>query len=252
MMHLLKDKKALVTGGTAGIGQEIALSYAKEGAWVAICGTNQERASLVLQELENCRVFPEQRFEVVIVDVANKQAVDAALDALLQSWGAIDILVNNAGITRDGLLMKMSEENWDTVIDTNLKSVYNTCQFLVRPMLKAKKGKIINVASVVGLTGNAGQVNYAASKSGMLGLTKSLAQELATRGICVNCIAPGFVQTRMTDALTEVQKEGILKKIPMGRMGNTQDIANAAVFLASHLSDYITGQTLTVDGGMVM
>ncbi|MBS0607338.1 MAG: SDR family oxidoreductase, partial [Verrucomicrobia bacterium] len=153
---------------------------------------------------------------------------------------------------RDGLLMKMTEEDWDAVIDTNLKSVYNTCQSLVRPMLKAKKGKIINITSVVGLTGNAGQVNYAASKSGMVGFTKSLAQELATRGICVNCIAPGFIQTRMTDVLTDVQREGILKKIPMGKMGCPQDIANAAVFLASHLSDYMTGQVLTVDGGMVM
>lgn len=251
-MQLLKDKKALITGGTAGIGKEIALCYARQGASVAICGTNLERAQTVLDELKQAQVFPDQMFEVIIVDVANKQSVDEALQKLIASWGSIDILVNNAGITRDGLLMRMSEEDWDVVIDTNLKSVYNTCQALVRPMIKAKKGKIINITSVVGLTGNAGQVNYAASKSGMVGLTKSLAQELATRGICVNCIAPGFIQTRMTDVLTDSQKEGILKKIPMGKMGSPQDTANAAVFLASHLSDYMTGQVLTVDGGMVM
>ena len=251
-MQLLKGKKALITGGTAGIGQEIALCYARQGASVAICGTNLERAQAVLQELKQIQVFPEQQFEAIIVNVSDKQSVDQEIQKLVEAWGNIDILVNNAGITRDGLLMRMTEEDWDAVIDTNLKSVYNTCQALVRPMLKAKKGKIINITSVVGLTGNAGQVNYAASKSGMVGFTKSLAQELATRGICVNCIAPGFIQTRMTDVLTDTQKEGILKKIPMGKMGCPQDIANAAVFLASHLSDYMTGQVLTVDGGMVM
>lgn len=251
-MQLLKDKKALITGGTAGIGKEIALCYARQGASVAICGTNLERSQAVLEELKQAQVFPEQKFEAIIVNVSDKKSVDEAIQKLIESWGNIDILVNNAGITRDGLLMKMTEEDWDAVIDTNLKSVYNTCQSLVRPMLKAKKGKIINITSVVGLTGNAGQVNYAASKSGMVGFTKSLAQELATRGICVNCIAPGFIQTRMTDVLTDAQREGILKKIPMGKMGCPQDIANAAVFLASHLSDYMTGQVLTVDGGMVM
>ncbi len=251
-MQLLKDKKALITGGTAGIGKEIALCYARQGASVAICGTNSERAQAVLDELNQNRVFPEQQFEVIIVNVSEKASIDTAIQNLITAWGNIDILVNNAGITRDGLLMKMTEEDWDAVMDTNLKSVYNTCQALVRPMLKAKKGKIINITSVVGLTGNAGQVNYAASKSGMVGFTKSLAQELATRGICVNCIAPGFIQTRMTDVLTDAQREGILKKIPMGKMGCPQDIANAAVFLASHLSDYVTGQVLTVDGGMVM
>ncbi len=251
-MQLLKDKQALITGGTAGIGKEIALSFARQGASVAICGTNAERASEVLNALEQERQSPAQRFETVILDISDKKAVEEAVLRLLTAWGSIDILVNNAGITRDGLLMKMSEEDWDAVVDTNLKSVFNTCQVLVRPMLKARKGKIINISSVVGLTGNAGQANYAASKSGMIGFTKSLAQELATRGICVNCIAPGFIQTRMTDVLNDAQREGILKKIPMGRMGDPADIAHAAVFLASSLSDYITGQVLTVDGGMVM
>jgi 3-oxoacyl-[acyl-carrier protein] reductase len=251
-MQLLKSKKAMITGGTAGIGKEIALAFAKQGADVAIFGTNAERSSQVLSELEQARISPEQKFESFLVNVSEKSSVEGAIQQLLAKWGQIDILVNNAGITRDGLLMRMSEEDWDQVIDVNLKSVYNTCQALVRPMIKAKGGKIINISSVVGLTGNAGQANYAASKSGMIGFTKALALELATRNICVNCIAPGFIETRMTDVLNEGQKEGILKKIPMGRMGGPQDIANAAIFLASHLSDYVTGQVLTVDGGMVM
>lgn len=251
-MQLLKAKKAIITGGTAGIGKEIALCFAKQGADVAIFGTNAERAAQTVQEMESVKAFPEQKFESFIVNVGEKLSVDEAVGQLLSRWGQIDILINNAGITRDGLLMRMTEEDWDQVMDVNLKSVYNTCQALVRPMIKAKGGKIINISSVVGLTGNAGQANYAASKSGMIGFTKALAQELATRNVCVNCIAPGFIQTRMTDILNDAQKEGILKKIPMGRMGNPQDIANAAVFLASPFSDYITGQVLTVDGGMVM
>ena len=251
-MELLRGKKTLITGGTAGIGKEIAFAFARQGAHVAILGTNPERAAQVVQELEQIRISPDQIFLSQTVNVSDKQSVDSAILALLEKWGAVDVLVNNAGITRDGLLMKMSEEDWDQVLDTNLKSVYNTCQSLVRVMLKAKSGKIINISSVVGLTGNAGQVNYAASKSGMIGFTKALAQELASRNICVNCIAPGFVKTRMTDALTDGQRDGILKKIPMGRMGDPEDISNAAVFLASSLSNYITGQVLTVDGGMVM
>jgi 3-oxoacyl-[acyl-carrier protein] reductase len=251
-MQLLNAKKAIITGGTAGIGKEIALVFGKHGADVAIFGTNAERAAQVIDELKAVQCRPEQTFEALIVNVSDKKSVEDAVQSLLARWGQVDILVNNAGITRDGLLMKMSEEDWDAVLDVNLKSVYNTCQTLVRPMLKAKGGKIINISSVVGLTGNAGQVNYAASKSGMIGFTKALAQELASRNICVNCIAPGFIATRMTDALTEPQREGILKKIPMGRMGNPNDIAQAAVFLASPLSDYITGQVITVDGGMVM
>jgi len=251
-MLQLKDKTALVTGGTAGIGKGIALALARAGAHVVIFGTNRERAEEVLREMEKERAYPEQKFLAEIVNVASKQEVDAAITKLLQSWGAIDVLVNNAGITRDGLLMKMSEEDWDAVLDINLKSVFNLSQSIIRSMIKAKKGKIINISSVIGLTGNAGQVNYAASKSGIIGFTKALAQEVAGRGICVNCIAPGFIQTRMTDALADAQKEGILKKIPLGRMGQAEDIANAVLFLASPMSDYITGQVLTVDGGMVM
>ncbi len=251
-MQLLKDKKALVTGGTAGIGKEIALTYARNGAHVAIFGTNAERAAQVLQELENSRVFPEQKFLSILVDIADKASVDAAVAQIIEKWGSIDVLVNNAGITRDGLLMKMSEDDWDRVIAVNLKSVYNLCQALVRPMVRARSGKIINISSVVGLIGNAGQTNYAAAKAGMIGFTQSLAKELASRGICVNCIAPGFIQTAMTEGLTDVQKENLLKQIPMGRLGQPQEIAEAALFLACSMSNYITGQVLTVDGGMVM
>lgn len=251
-MQLLKDKKALVTGGTAGIGREIATAFARQGASVVIFGTNAERATQALQELEAARINPEQRFASEILDVSDKKAVEASAERLSAEWGSFDILVNNAGITRDTLLMKMSEQDWDAVIDTNLKSVYNFCQTWIRAMIKARGGKIINISSVVGLTGNSGQVNYAASKAGIIGFTKALAQEVATRSICVNCIAPGFIQTRMTDVLTDTQKEAILKKIPMGRLGSAKDIADAAVFLASGLSNYMTGQVLTVDGGMVM
>ncbi|HEY2810573.1 MAG TPA: 3-oxoacyl-[acyl-carrier-protein] reductase [Rhabdochlamydiaceae bacterium] len=249
---MLNAKKALITGGTSGIGKEIALAFAKQGADVAIFGTHAERAAQVLEELKASQVRSDQSFESLIVNVSEKKSVEEAIQSLLAKWGQVDILVNNAGITRDGLLMKMSEEDWDAVLDVNLKSVYNTCQTLVRPMLKVKAGKIINISSVVGLTGNPGQANYAASKSGMIGFTKALAQELASRNICVNCIAPGFIATRMTDALNEAQREGLLKKIPMGRMGTPNDIAQTAIFLASSLSDYITGQVITVDGGMVM
>lgn len=252
MHQLLKNKKVLVTGGTAGIGRQIALTFASQGASVAIFGTNLERAQSVLKELNDNKVSDDQQFLAEIVNVSKKETVDAAIKDILDKWGQIDVLINNAGITRDGLLMKMPEEHWDEVMAINLKSVFNTCQALVRPMLKAKTGKIINISSVVGLTGNAGQVNYSASKSGMIGFTKSLAQEVATRGITVNCIAPGFIETQMTGVLTDVQKEGILKKIPMGRMGTPEEIAHAALFLASDMSNYMTGQVLTVDGGMVM
>jgi 3-oxoacyl-[acyl-carrier protein] reductase len=184
------------------------------------------------------------------VDVASKSSVEEGVQSVLADFTTIDVLVNNAGITRDGLLMKMTEADWDQVLATNLKSLYNTCQTLVRSMIKARSGSIINISSVVGLTGNAGQTNYAAAKAGVIGFSKALAQEVASRGVTVNCIAPGFIQTPMTDVLTEGQKESILKKIPMGKLGECKDIAEAAVFLAR--TRYITGQVLVVDGGMVM
>ncbi|MCB1115658.1 MAG: 3-oxoacyl-ACP reductase FabG [Chlamydiia bacterium] len=250
-MGLLKGKKALITGGTSGLGKEIALTFAEEGADVAIMGTNAERAKQVVEALSGMKKFDGQTFWFDTVNVASKQEVNQSIERLLKEWGNVDILINCAGITRDGLFMKMSEDDWDQVMNTNLKSVYNLSHALVRPMMKARKGKIINVTSVVGLTGNPGQVNYSASKLGMVGFTKSLAKELGSRGINVNCIAPGFFETPMTNVLTEQQREGILQRVPMGRLGNPKEIAHAAVFLASDRSDYITGQVLTVDGGMI-
>ncbi|QVL57187.1 MAG: 3-oxoacyl-[acyl-carrier-protein] reductase [Simkaniaceae bacterium] len=250
-MALLKGKRALITGGTSGLGKQIALTFAEEGADVAIMGTNKDRAALVLETLKECKVSDDQKFWSDIVNVASKEEVNQSIDRLTKEWGSVDILVNCAGITRDTLFMKMSEDDWDQVMNTNLKSVYNLSHALVRPMMKARKGKIINVSSVIGLTGNPGQVNYSASKLGMVGFTRSLAKELGPRNINVNCIAPGFFETPMTNVLTEEQREGILKKVPMGRLGNPKEIAHAAVFLASHMSDYVTGQVLTVDGGMI-
>lgn len=248
MEGLLKGKTAIVTGATAGIGREIALTFAKQGAKVAVFGTHPERGQEVVDAIKA------QGGEGVFipVDISKTDAVEASVQQAVEKLGHVDILVNNAGITKDQLMLKMTEEDWDTVLDINLKSCYNTCKALMRAMLKARQGKIINISSVVGLTGNAGQVNYAASKSGMIGFTKALAQEVAKRGITVNCIAPGFIETRMTDAMTEDQKQAVLSKIPMGRMGATKDIAHTALFLASPLADYITGQVITVDGGMVM
>lgn len=248
--QMLKGETAIITGGNAGIGKAIAFAFAKQGAKVAIFGTNHERGMETVKEIEALSGSGSAVF--IDVDVSNAASVEAGVKKALEVFGQIDILVNNAGITRDQLLMKMTEEDWDKVLDTNLKSCYLTCKALIRTMMKAKKGKIINVSSVVGLTGNAGQVNYAASKAGMIGLTKALAKEVATRGIGVNCIAPGFITTRMTDILTETQKAEILNQIPMGRMGEPEEIAHAALFLASSFSDYMTGQVLTVDGGMVM
>jgi 3-oxoacyl-[acyl-carrier protein] reductase len=251
-VQLLKGKVALITGGTAGIGKAIACLYVEHGAHVVILGTNQERSEQALKEIEACKKDPEQKVACYLVNVSKSKEVDEVVEKITKDLGKIDILVNNAGITRDNLLMKMNEEDWDLVIDVNLKSVYNTCRALARPMIKARAGTIINISSVIGLTGNAGQVNYAASKSGMIGFTKSLAKELASRGVRANCVAPGYIETQMTDGLSPAVKEAIITKIPMSRIGQPRDIAHAALFLASDLASYITGQVLTVDGGMVM
>lgn len=247
-MPKLKDKIAVVTGATAGIGKGIALKLAQEGAKVVVVGRNLERGRQVVQEIEKAGgagvFFP--------VDVANTEEVDLFLKKVLDDHEKIDILVNNAGITRDALLMRMTEEQWDDVIDTNLKSAYNTCRAVIRPMMKARSGKIINISSVVGLTGNSGQAHYAASKAGLIGLSKSLAREVASRNICVNCVAPGFIETAMTDALNDAQKEVVLQAIPMNRIGGVEEIAEAVLFLSSNAANYITGQVLSVNGGMVM
>ena len=211
MQHLLKGKKALVTGGTSGIGKMIALTFAAHGADVAIVGTNEERAKAVIEEMQ--KSAPEQTFAYHILDVADTAQVEKVMDEVVKEWGQIDVLVNNAGITRDTLLMRMKEEDWDAVLNTNLKSIFNFCKSAVRPMMKQRKGKIINVSSVVGLTGNAGQSNYAASKLGMVGFTKSLAKEVASRGINVNCIAPGYIKTPMTGALNEEQTKAIAHRL---------------------------------------
>lgn len=241
---------ALITGGNAGIGKAIAQQFALAGAQVIIFGTNAERGQSAVDEINTLTGKHTAWF--YCVNVAQTAEVDAAVQQVLEKFGRVDILVNNAGITRDGLLMKMSEEAWDEVMDINVKSCYNLCRALARSMIKARKGKIINISSVIGLTGNAGQVNYASSKAALIGFTKALAKELAPRNICVNCIAPGFIETRMTDAMTEPQKKSILDSIPLGRMGAPEDVAHTALFLASSAADYMTGQVLVIDGGMVM
>lgn len=251
-MSEFTGKSAIVTGGTAGIGKEIALSFVEQGASVAIFGTNPERAQKVKEELEEKKISSDQKILVKLVNVASFQEVETAIQEVLNEFGKVDCLVNNAGITRDQLLMKLSEEDWDQVIEVNLKSAFNTCKALSRPMMKARSGSIINISSVIGLTGNAGQTNYAASKAGMIGFTKSLAKELAKRGVRANSVAPGYIETQMTEVLPEAVKNAVLEKIPMGEIGKPRDIANAVLFLASERSRYITGQTLTVDGGMVI
>jgi len=250
MQNLLENQTAIVTGATSGIGKGIAIKLAQSGARVAIVGTHSERGFQVVEEIY--KITGRKDAEFFQIDVSLCSAVTAGIDEIQKKMGAIDILVNNAGITRDQLVLRMNEEEWDAVMTTNVKSCYNTVHALVRSMIKARKGKIINMSSVVGLTGNAGQVNYAASKAAVIGFTKALAKELAGRNICVNCVAPGFIDTKMTEALNELQKKSTLSQIPFGRMGTAEDVANAVLFLASHLSDYITGQVVTVDGGMTI
>jgi 3-oxoacyl-[acyl-carrier protein] reductase len=247
-MSLLADKVAVVTGAGRGIGRAVALAYARMGADVACVSRTEENSAKAAVEVEALG----RRAWAVAVDVSDTAAVDAAAGKILDDAGRVDILVNNAGVTRDNLLMRMSEEEWDTVINTNLKGAFNFTRALTRPFIKQRSGRIINIASVIGLIGNAGQSNYAASKAALIGFTKSIAKELAPRGITVNAIAPGFIETDMTAALDDKVREGILGNVPLGRFGSPDDIAHAAVFLAMEPSGYITGQVLTVDGGMVM
>ncbi|MBS0621729.1 MAG: 3-oxoacyl-ACP reductase FabG [Verrucomicrobia bacterium] len=250
MFHseILKGKVAIVTGGTAGIGRAIAERLALAGANVVIFGRNPERGHEIVAKLTG----QGQLTSFIGVDVASTTAVEEAIKQVLESHGKVDILVNNAGITKDGLLMRLPEEDWDEVMAVNLKSAYNTSRAVVRPMMKQRNGKIVNISSVVGLTGNAGQAHYAASKAGLIGFSKSLARELASRGICVNCVAPGFIETAMTDVLNDAQRAAILETVPLKRMGQPHEIADAVLFLCSESANYITGQVLTVDGGMVM
>ena len=247
-MSLLADKVAVVTGAGRGIGRAVALAYARMGADVACVSRTEENSAKVAAEVEALgrRAWP------LAVDVSNTAAVDAAAKEILELAGRVDILVNNAGVTRDNLLMRMSEEEWDTVLNTNLKGAFNFTRALTRPFIKQRSGRIINIASVIGLIGNAGQSNYAASKAALIGFTKSIARELAPRGITVNAIAPGFIETDMTAVLDDKVREEVLGRVPLGRFGSSDDIAHAAAFLAMEPTGYVTGQVLTVDGGMVM
>lgn len=248
MNSSLLGKVAIVTGATAGIGKEIALTFLQSHATVIAVGTNEERGKLLEAEAE---IISKDKLHFFKVDISSKEAVDKLIQTVIEKFQKIDILVNNAGITKDGLLLKMAQEDWDKVIAVNLTSSFYTCQAVLRSMLKSRYGKIINISSVVGLMGNPGQCNYAASKAGIIGFSKSLAKEVASRNIYINCIAPGFIETPMTEAL-HGKKEEIIKQIPLGRYGKPEEIAQTALFLASSQSDYITGQVITVDGGLAM
>ena len=242
-------KVALVTGASRGIGKAIATALAEEGAAVLVNYNGScERAMEVVAEIKQ----DGGQAEVVGCDVSDFAACGKLVEKIIGKYGHVDILVNNAGITRDNLIMRMTEDEYDKVLDTNLKGAFNTIRHLSKYFLKQRSGKIINISSVSGVMGNAGQSNYSASKAGLIGLTKSVARELAGRGICVNAIAPGYIATDMTDSLPEKAREGLLQMIPMGRIGEPEDIARLAVFLAGRGSDYITGQVIHVDGGMAM
>ncbi|MEJ5284085.1 MAG: 3-oxoacyl-[acyl-carrier-protein] reductase [Brevinematia bacterium] len=247
-MGKLDNKNAIVTGSARGIGKAIAVKLAEEGANVVIVDVNYEAAVETSEEIKKMG----RKSFAMKVDVTKYDEVEAMIEKTKTELGSVDILVNNAGITKDNLILKMTPEDFDLVIDINLKGVFNGIKAVFPVMMKQKSGKIINIASVIGLMGNVGQANYAASKGGVIALTKTAAKELAQRGVCVNAVAPGYIQTPMTDKLPDNVKEEILKLVPMRRMGQPEDVAKAVLFLASPDSDYITGQTITVDGGMVM
>lgn len=245
----LVGKSALVTGASRGIGREIALELAHQGADVVVNYSGSEaKANEVVEEIKALG----RQAVAVQCNVSNAESVQEMVNETLETFGKIDILINNAGITRDNLLMRMKEQEWDDVIDINLKGVFLCTKAVTRPMMKQRSGRIVNIASIVGVSGNAGQANYVAAKAGVIGLTKTTAKELASRGITVNAIAPGFITTDMTDALPEEAKQAMLNQIPLARFGEPADIAKTVVFLASEDSKYMTGQTLQIDGGMVM
>jgi 3-oxoacyl-[acyl-carrier protein] reductase len=244
-----ENQVAVITGAGRGIGHAIAVRLAKEGARVASVSRTEANAQKTADEINATRAGAAKAYAV---DVADQAAVQKAAAQIFEQFGRVDILVNNAGVTRDGLSMRMSMDDWDTVLNTNLKGAFNFTQAVMRPMIKQRSGRIINISSIAGLTGNAGQANYAASKAGLIGLTKTLARELASRGITVNAVAPGLIETDMTTVLSEEIRQNILKNVPLGKLGEPDDIAGAVAYLASAEAKYITGQVLTVDGGMVM
>ena len=244
-MFDLTGKTALVTGATGGIGAAIARTLHQAGATVAISGTRGP----VLEEL---KAELGERVHVLVCNLADSAEVEKLVPAAEAAMGVVDILVNNAGITRDGLAMRMKDNDWNAVIDVNLTASFRLCRAAMRSMMKKRWGRIVNIASVVGVTGNPGQANYVAAKAGLIGLTKSLAQELASRDVTVNAVAPGFIATPMTEVLNEKQKDGILARVPAGRLGSPEDVAAAVLYLASIEAGYVTGQTLHVNGGMAM
>ena len=244
----MEGKIALVTGASRGIGKAILHELAGRGAHVIGTATSESGAAAIGEELAKAGL----KGEGMALNVTDPGQVDAVVEAILGKHGRIDILVNNAGITRDNLLMRMKDEEWDDIITTNLTSVFRLCRAVLRPMMKARYGRIVNMASVVGVMGNAGQTNYGAAKAGMIGFSKSMAREVGSRGITVNCVAPGFIDTDMTRALPEAQRQALTQHIPLGRLGSVEDIAQATAFLASDAAGYVTGTTLHVNGGMYM
>ena len=248
MTQILKDKVVLLTGASRGIGAGIALELGKQGAILYGTATSEKGAASITQTLKSNGI----NGQGLVLNVNNNISIQNAIDHINEVSEGINILVNNAGITKDTLLMRMKDDDWDDVINTNLKSVYKLSQVAIKNMMKARYGRIINISSVVGVTGGAGQVNYSASKAGLIGLTKSLSQEIATRNITVNCIAPGFIETPMTEKLDDKRKDAILNSIPMNRIGTPKDLSSAIIFLASQESSYITGQTLHINGGLYM
>ncbi|WP_420337964.1 3-oxoacyl-[acyl-carrier-protein] reductase [Roseibium sp.] len=244
-MFSLEGKNALITGATGGIGESIARALHGQGATVSLSGTRAEKLEALAADLG-------ERAFVTPANLSDREAVVGLLPAAEEKMGSVDILVNNAGITRDNIFMRMKDEEWDQVLEVNLTSGFLLCRAAIKGMMKRRTGRIIGITSVVGVTGNPGQVNYAAAKSGMIGMYKSLAREVASRNITVNCIAPGFIETAMTDALNDKQKDSILTSVPAGRLGTAAEIASAATYLASDEAAYVTGQTLHVNGGMAM
>lgn len=242
------DKVVVVTGSSRGIGKEIALNFAQDGASVVVSGRNMESLKSVQAEIEKngLKCLP------IVADVAKVEDAANLIKQTIETFGKIDILVNNAGITRDNLLLRLSEDDWDSVLDTNLKGAFNCIKASTKPMMKQRAGIIINITSVVGVIGNAGQVNYSASKAGMIGMTKSVAKELASRNVRVNAVAPGYIETDMTENLPEKAKEELINSIPLSKLGSAQDVADVVLFLSSSKATYITGQTINVDGGMVI